>query len=111
MIHEMKLNPLPFEQIVAGEKTIEYRLWDKKRRLLNIGDKIVFTNLEDRKQIEVIVKAIHKALSFAELYTYLLSKKIICEDQFDPNVMYDYYSKEDEQKYGVVGIEIVLVKG
>ncbi len=32
MIHEMRLNPDIFEEIKSGNKTIEYRLYDEKRR-------------------------------------------------------------------------------
>ena len=32
MIHEMKLNESPFERIKNGTKTIEFRLYDEKRR-------------------------------------------------------------------------------
>ena len=41
----MKLNPAPFEMIKSGQKTIELRLYDEKRQLVNIGDEIVFTNM------------------------------------------------------------------
>lgn len=36
-IFEMKLRPDPFNRICSGEKTIEYRLHDEKRSLLNKG--------------------------------------------------------------------------
>ena len=42
MIHNMKLNESPFERIKNGTKTIEFRLYDEKRRQIKIGDKIVF---------------------------------------------------------------------
>ncbi len=42
---EMKLRPDPFHRICSGEKTIEYRLHDEKRSLLNKGDYIQFTEI------------------------------------------------------------------
>ena len=44
MIHNMNLNNEPFELIKSGSKTIELRLNDEKRRLLNVGDEILFNN-------------------------------------------------------------------
>ena len=32
MIHKMKLNESPFERIKNGTKTIEFRLYDDKRK-------------------------------------------------------------------------------
>ena len=42
MIHQMKLLEDPFDRIKNGIKTIEFRLFDEKRRLIKIGDKIEF---------------------------------------------------------------------
>ena len=47
MIHKMKLNESPFERIKNGTKTIEFRLYDEKRRQVKIGDKIEFSKLPD----------------------------------------------------------------
>ena len=46
MIHKMNLNPEPFEMIRNGQKTIELRLNDEKRRMINVGDMIEFTQTE-----------------------------------------------------------------
>ena len=40
MIHKMKLNESPFERIKDGTKTIEFRLYDDKRKKVKIGDEI-----------------------------------------------------------------------
>lgn len=47
MIHNMKLNNVPFSEILTNTKTIELRLFDQKRSTLNLGDTIVFTNTID----------------------------------------------------------------
>ena len=49
MIFEMRLKSEPFQKIASGEKTVELRLFDDKRRGLNIGDDIIFTNLDRLK--------------------------------------------------------------
>jgi len=51
MEHQMKLNESPFEKIRSGEKIIEIRLYDDKRKNINIGDIIIFSKLPDLKEI------------------------------------------------------------
>ncbi|WP_417150642.1 hypothetical protein [Ruminococcus sp.] len=49
----MRLNPSPFAMIENREKTIELRLNDEKRRLINVGDEITFINTEvNRKTLK-----------------------------------------------------------
>jgi ASC-1-like (ASCH) protein len=43
MLHQMKLQPNPFEQIKNGSKTLELRLNDEKRQLIKVGDEIEFS--------------------------------------------------------------------
>lgn len=50
----MELNPKPFAMIAEGIKTIELRLFDEKRQLINIDDEIIFANTEDStKQLRI----------------------------------------------------------
>ncbi len=39
---EMHLADEPFEKIKSGEKTVEIRLYDEKRKAIKIGNGIVF---------------------------------------------------------------------
>jgi ASC-1-like (ASCH) protein len=53
----MKLNTWAFEQISNGFKTYEIRLYDEKRRKIEIGDKIIFSKLpllEDKIEVKVV---------------------------------------------------------
>lgn len=110
----MKLQPEPFAKIKFGKKTIELRLYDEKRRKINIGDQIEFLNLNDKKQkIRVQVTELYKYSSFEELYDNLpLSKcgyedfEIECANSKD---MEKYYTVDDQKKDGVIGIEIKLL--
>ena len=69
--HEMNLHPAPFEMIQCGKKTIELRLYDEKRRKINIGDRIVFTNTKSGETLDVEVVKLHIFKSFEELYSSL----------------------------------------
>ena len=113
MKHYMNLCPEPFEMIRSGEKTIELRLNDEKRKAISVGDTIVFTNAQDNsRQISATVTALHKFRNFAELYSNLpLLKCGYTENDIDsakPEDMNVYYSKELEEKYGVLGIELAV---
>ena len=111
MKHEMRLHDDPFKLIVAGTKTIEMRLYDEKRQEIKIGDEIEFTNrVSGHKQLTKVVN-LHRFNSFDELYNNF--DKILLgygeDEEANPNDMSQYYSSEDLEKYGVVGIEIVLI--
>ncbi len=104
----MNLKRLPFGMIKSGQKTIELRLWDEKRSLININDEIVF-NCND-ESITVKVLALHRFENFTALYKALdLLKCGYLPEELDTakaDDMNEYYPPEKQQKYGVVGIEI-----
>ena len=112
MKHEMKLNNSPFKSIKNGTKTIELRLNDEKRQLLKIKDLIEFTNRETSEQLLVEVVNLYHYNSFEELYKHF--DKIAIgykeDEEANPNDMEKYYSKEEQDKYGVLGIEIKKLK-
>lgn len=110
-IFEMKLRPDPFNRICSGDKTIEYRLHDEKRSLLNKGDYIRFTEMEvGERTVLVEVVDIFTASSFVALEQRLLERGLLAKGLFSPIGMRKYYSVEDEEKYGVMGIRIRVVK-
>ena len=109
-MHEMNLHPAPFEMIKSGKKTIELRLYDEKRRKINVGDKIIFTNTESGEKLTVEVVKLHTFESFEELYSALpllkcgYTEEDVRESHFSD--MEAYYSVEEQKKYGVLGIEV-----
>lgn len=113
MIYEMNLNASPYEKIASGSKTFELRLFDAKRRRIDIGDKIVFTNLDDpMKKIAVTVKSLHRFASFEDLFADIPIEKCgnSSTDTQDMAAagMSKYYTDDQVRKYGVLGIEIVI---
>ena len=113
MTHYMNLQPNPFYAIQSKEKDIELRLLDEKRQLIQIGDVIEFTNTEDGScKLTACVIGLHKFPSIEKLYASLpLLRCGYTEEnvaQASPSDMELYYSKERQEKYGVVGIEIEL---
>lgn len=108
--HEMRLNPAPFRMIQSGEKTIELRLYDEKRRGLAVGDTITFTETDTGEKLCVTVTALHVFPSFDELYRALpLTACGYTEADVktaSPDDMLAYYTLEQQKRYGVVGIGI-----
>ena len=113
MTHTMQLTPAPFELIKSGRKTIELRLYDDKRRKIQIGDNIVFVHTENPEEtLEVKVTDLFVFDSFAALYDQLpllecgyTEADIGSASSKDMDV---YYPAEMQEKYGVVGIKIRL---
>ncbi|MCI5702626.1 MAG: ASCH domain-containing protein [Bacilli bacterium] len=108
MKHEMKLNNEPFECIKNGTKTIELRLNDEKRKLLTVGDYIEFTNRVTNEKLLVEVIDLFKYNSFEELYKHFnkIEMGYSINEEANPKDMENYYSKEEQEKYGVLGIKI-----
>ncbi len=110
MNHQMNLKPAPFVMIKNGEKTIELRLNDEKRQIVQPGDKITFTNTDTGEVLTATVKALYRFSSFAELYEALpLLKCGYTEQDIDTAKASDmdiYYPAEKQTQYGVVGIEL-----
>lgn len=111
MLYKMKLNSAPFIKIRSGKKTVELRLYDEKRQKLKNGDKIEFTNIKTGESLVCNVKRLHVFPSFEELYEHFdkISIGYDEDETADFKDMEKYYSKEDENKYGTVGIEIELM--
>ena len=108
--HRMKLHAAPFEEIKSGEKTIELRLLDEKRRQIKVGDRIVFTNTATGETMDATVAKLHCFDSFEALYQSLplLKCGYTAEDvaEASPTDMEQYYSAQKQKQYGVVGIEL-----
>lgn len=111
----MKLNTEPFEMIKSGRKTIELRLFDEKRQKIKADDSIVFTETVTGEKLSVKVEKLHRFDSFDALYKSLPLRKCGYTEETiinaKPSDMDEYYSAEEQKKYGVVGIEISCPDG
>lgn len=108
MLHKMKLWNDSFESIKYGSKTIEMRLFDEKRSIINIGDEIEFTNVSNGETLSCRVLNLYKYENFEELYKNHDKVSIgYTEDEIaNPSDMLMYYPKEQTEKYGVLAIEL-----
>ena len=107
MLHKMKLNKSPFERIKNGTKTIEFIFFDEKRKQIKVGDKIEFSKLPDlQEKLLVDVVELYREDTFEKLFRNLYSdeEEIIRKTK----AIYEIYSPEKEQQYGILGIKIKI---
>lgn len=92
------LHQQPFLDVLSGSKKVEVCLYDEKRQGFKVGDRITFVSRENPSQkVTKSIAALNRFSTFAELYVQYPQEK---------TDIYTYYSKEDEQRYGVVAIEL-----
>lgn len=112
MTHRMNLNPVPFEAIKTGKKSVEMRLNDEKRKWMQVGDFIIFTHTETEEEmlVKIVDKSVYK--NFEELYANHDKTTIgySADDVAKPEDMLEYYSKENIEKYGALAITVALVE-
>ncbi len=109
MTHKMRLVGFAFEAIKNGTKDIEVRLNDEKRRLINVGDTIIFTNLDTSEELNVSVVNLYRYDTFKELFDAFPHKRLGLKDNDSESIMNSFYTLEEEKEYGVLGIEIKLI--
>ncbi len=110
-VHKMKLQPNPFGKIKDGSKTIEVRLNDEKRQLLNVGDEIEFSAMSDPEQIiRVKITNLFHYPTFSQLFDAFPATMFGGINKDDLMGIYKYYSKDEEAKYGVVGIQVKFIR-
>lgn len=113
MTHEMRLRSEPFNKIKNGQKVIELRLYDEKRREIKPGDEILFTLFGAEETLRCSVQDLYRFNNFEELYSILSHRAIGYHGEelasASPRDMEQYYATEEIEKYGVVGIRIKLI--
>ena len=108
-MHEMKLQERYFNYILNGTKKIELRLNDEKRSLIKLNDIINFKNEVTNETFEVKVVGLLRYNSFNDLFDdfdieVLADKEMTKKELLD--VLEQFYTKEKQEKYGVLGIKI-----
>ena len=112
MIHEMKLQPKYFGYIKNGTKRIELRLYDEKRKQIQLGDKIRFLKEPELvENIEVDVVGLLRYKSFKDLFndfdiSILADNSMTKEDLL--KILQEFYTVEKQEEYGVLGIRVKL---
>ena len=113
MIHEMKLRPEYYNFILNGTKRIEIRLNDEKRQKIQLGDKIKFLKEPDlTESFDAKVVGLLRYQSFEEMFNdydiSILADQSMTKEELI-SVLEQFYTKEKQKKYGVLGIRINLI--
>ena len=109
--HRMSLKTEPFSQIGNGEKYVEMRLFDEKRKKIRVGDRIVFTHTENEEEtICTRVVGLHTYESFDEMLLDFPARALGVADRNKnlDKIMESYYAEEDIQRYGTLAIRLML---
>lgn len=109
----MKLQQKYYDFIKNGTKRIEIRLFDEKRQKIKIGDTIKFLKEDNQDEsFEVKVIGLLRYNSFEDMFKdfdiSVLSDKSMTKDELI-SVLEKFYTKEKQEKYGVLGIRIELL--
>ena len=107
----MNLQPKYFDFIKDGTKRIELRLYDKKRRSIQLGDIIEFAKSDDEK-FKAKVVGLLRYNSFANLFedfdiSILADSSMTKQELLE--VLGEFYSEEKQAEFGVIGIRIKLI--
>lgn len=113
MEHEMKLQPEYYNFILNGTKRIEIRLFDEKRQQIKIGDTIKFLKEPELSEsFNVKVVGLLRYNTFEEMFRdfeiSVLSDKSMTKEELI-SVLEQFYTKEKQEQYGVLGIRIELI--
>ena len=116
MLYKMKLHNEPFLAVKSNSKTIEMRLNDEKRRLINVGDTIRFIKIPDMDEyLYADVHAIEVFKNWYDCYEKYFDDDFkerydSIQDVVDDTYSGGYYTKEDSDKYGCCCLTLSKVR-
>ena len=107
----MNLRPKYFDFIKDGTKRIELRLYDEKRRSIQLGDIIEFAKSDDEK-FKAKVVGLLRYNSFANLFedfdiSILADSSMTKQELLE--ALGEFYTEEKQAEFGVIGIRIKLI--
>ena len=113
MTYEMKLQPEYYNFILNGTKRIEIRLYDEKRQSIKLGDTIKFLKEPELSEsFNAKVTGLLRYNSFKDMFKdfdiSILSDKSMTKEELI-KVLEQFYTKEKQEQYGVLGIRIELI--
>ena len=103
--HTMSLKEKYFNLIFKGEKNVELRLFDEKRKQINVGDTITFIKSGSDARFDIRVVGLVRAANFERLFDIVNPKKCGFANIDEAiQTMEQFYDKEAQRKNGVIGI-------
>ncbi len=113
VLHQMRLLRMHFEKVASGEKTVEMRLMDEKRKRIAAGDLILFTCEEEPSRcVTVEVIGVRRFDDFEALAESLGARAVGFagkDARFVGAYMREIYGDAAIRAYGAAAIEIRLL--
>lgn len=101
--HNMTLKQPYFNLIREGKKTVELRLFDDKRKKIRVGDTIRFQNGDNFHIVKVV--GFFVCDSFKELFKFIDVQDTGLDNEKNAiKIMEQFYDKDAQKKFGVIGI-------
>ncbi|PAV31406.1 hypothetical protein CIL05_01760 [Virgibacillus profundi] len=110
MMHQMGLYGEYFKAIKDGEKTVEVRLNDEKRRKIKVGDTIEFIKVPEQDDSFIVkVTEMRRYDTFKDMYEDIPFKDLDGEGWTMEEMIkgtYEIYTPEQEKEWGALAITI-----
>ena len=108
----MNLQRAYYDMIKLGDKDIELRLYDEKRRKMRNNDIVLIYNAQNPSDyMKCKIVRLHIAKSFADLSAKIsMFRTGFATLNSLMNAVSKFYSEDLESKYGIVGIELDIVE-
>ena len=105
-IHEMSLKNIYFNDILIGKKTVEIRIFDKKRQKINVGDRILFKDEKGERNCLKIVNQIFRFDDFKKAIEFFGIENVLpgCSSVEEGVLVYENIPSYSEsvKEYGCV---------
>ena len=107
-MHALKVKTKYYRLLKSGQKKIELRLYDEKRQKIRIGDTVLFSDVsQPTDQFQAVVSNLYRSKTFEDLCQLINPIQAGFSSQTElMTALEEFYSLDDQKKFGVIGIEV-----
>ena len=109
MTHSIKLVDFAFNAMKNGKKDVELRLNDEKVKNISVGDTLIFIQINTGEELKTKVVNLYRYNTFKEMFDSFDNSRFGLSKNDTFEIMYNFYTKEEEKEYGGLAIEIELI--
>lgn len=104
-LHTMKVIPSYYRLLKDGKKRVEFRLFDEKRSLIHVGDRIKFICQSDLNEtLHFVVSDLIKSRNFSELLERIPTSVMGVTKENQLADLKLIYERDMQTRYGVLAI-------
>lgn len=107
-VHHMHLHPDPYRMIATGQKTVEVRVADPKRRRVAEGDVIMFyPERGTYESVHVVVEKVITRETFVDIFEHVEPSEVGYSELQDAlRVLSEIYSESEEMRHGAIAYRL-----